>query len=147
MIMIKKIFLLSLIALSVFSCSRCILLEDVVERYEDGSKKVVHYYEEKKNAEKEWVGETWFYNEGMKYLEGPIVDGKRNGFFKAYHKSGIVMSEGNFVDGKREGEAVVYHENGKVNYTGFYKNGKECGVWKFYDDKGNLYNEVNKDLR
>lgn len=55
------------------------------------------------------------------------------------------MSEGNFVDGKREGKAIVYHENGNIYYEGYYKNGKECGTWKFYDDKGSLYNEVNKD--
>ena len=55
------------------------------------------------------------------------------------------MSIGDFKDGKREGKATVYYENGKVNYEGFYKEGKECGVWKFYDEKGNLYNELNKD--
>ena len=143
--MIKKIFLVSFIFLSIFSCSRNIIVENIIEQYQDGRNKVVHYYEEKKNGEMIWVGETWFYNEGMKHLEGPIVDGKRNGVFKTYYKSGTVMSEGNFVDGKREGKAIVYHENGKINYEGFYKNGKECGIWKFYDDKGNLYNEVNRD--
>lgn len=145
--MIKKLFLASLVFLSAFSCSRNIVVENIIEQYDDGSNKVVHYYQEKKNGESVWVGETWFYQEGMKHLEGPIVDGKRNGEFKSYYKSGAVLSEGTFVDGKREGKAVVYHENGKVNYEGFYKNGKECGIWKFYDDQGNLYNEVNRDSK
>ena len=102
-------------------------------------------YEENKKGERTWIKETWFYQEGMKHLEGPIADGKRNGTFKTYYKSGSLMSIGDFKDGKREGKAVVYHENGKVYYEGFYKEGKECGVWKFYDEKGNLYNELNKD--
>ena len=145
--MIRKIFLLTSIFLSVFSCSRNLLIEDIIEQYDDGGSKVVHYYQEKNNGEKVWIRETWFYQEGMKHLDGPIVNGKRNGEFKAYYKSGNVLSEGNFVDGKREGKATVYYENGNVNYEGFYKNGRECGIWKFYDEEGNMYNEVNKDLR
>ena len=143
--MIKKIFLASLILFTIFSCSKNIIVENIIEQYEDGGRKVVHYYKEKKNSESVWVSETWFYQEGMKHLEGPIADGKRNGNFKTYYKSGALMSEGNFIDGKRDGKATVYHENGKVNYEGYYKNGKECGTWKFYDEKGILYNEVNKD--
>lgn len=145
--MIKKIFLAASIFLSIFSCSRNMITEDIVEKYDDGSKKVVHYYQENEDGEMTWIKEAWFYQEGMKHLEGPIVDGKRNGEFKAYHKSGIVLSEGIFIDGKREGKAVVYHENGKIKYEGFYQNGKECGIWKFYDEDGNLYNEVNRDLK
>lgn len=145
--MIRKIFIAFFIFASMISCSRNIITEDIVEQYEEGGKKVVHYYQENKDGGRVWIREAWFYKEGMKHLEGPIVDGKRNGEFKAYYKSGNVMSIGNFVNGKREGKAVVYHENGKINYEGFYKDGKECGIWKFYDEKGTLYNEVNRDLQ
>ena len=131
--MIKRIFLAITIFISIFSCSRNIIIEDIIEQYDDGGSKVVHYYQEKNNGEKVWIRETWFYQEGMKHLDGPIVNSKRNGEFKAYYKSGNVLSEGN--------------ENGNVNYEGFYKNGRECGIWKFYDEEGNMYNEVNKDLR
>ena len=143
--MIRKISIAIIILISIFSCSRNVIVEDVVQKYEEGNKKVVHYYKENRKGERTWVKETWFYQEGMKHLEGPIADGKRNGTFKTYYKSGSLLSTGDFKDGKREGKAVVYHENGKVYYEGFYKEGKECGVWKFYDEKGNLYNEVNKD--
>ncbi len=143
--MTKKISIAIILLLSIFSCSRNVIIEDVVEQYEEGNKKVVHYYEENKKGERTWVEEAWFYKEGVKHLEGPIANGKRNGTFKAYYKSGSLMSIGEFIDGKREGKAVVYHENGKVNYEGFYKGGEACGIWKFYDDEGNLYNEVNKD--
>lgn len=145
--MAKKIFLTFLVLAAMFSCSRNVIVEDIVEKYEDGDKRVVHYYQEKKNGERIWIREAWFYKEGMKHLEGPIADGKRNGMFKTYYKSGSLMSTGNFIDGKRDGKATVYHENGKVNYEGFYKDGKECGIWKFYDENGTLYNEINKDSK
>ena len=105
--MIKKIFLVAISFLTIFSCSRYTIVEDIIEQYEEGGSKVVHYYQEKKNGERVWIKETWFYKEGMKHLEGPIVDGKRNGDFKSYYKSGNVLSEGNFVDGKREGKATT----------------------------------------
>lgn len=143
--MIKKIASILLIFISIISCSRSTIIEDVVEHYDEGNKKVVHYYAEKRNGERTWVKEVWFYKEGMKHLEGPIVNGKRNGEFKSYNKSGNILSEGIFVNGKREGKATIYHENGNIHYEGFYKEGKECGIWKFYDENGTLYNEVNKD--
>ena len=143
--MTKKITLIFLILFSVFSCSTPNIIEDVVERYEDGNNKVVHYYQENKDGSRTWIQETWFYKEGMKYLDGPIMNDKRNGIFKSYYKSGALLSKGMFVDGKREGEGTVFYENGKVNYEGSYKNGRECGIWRFYDEEGILYNEVNRD--
>lgn len=145
--MFRKITFIFIIFLSIVSCSRNIIIEDVVEQYEDGNKRVVHYYQENKDGSRTWIRETWFYNEGMKHLEGPIANNKRNGIFKTYYKSGTLMSEGEFVEGKRNGKATVYYEDGTINYEGFYCNGKECGIWKFYDKDGNLYNEVNRDLK
>lgn len=145
--MFKKITFIFIILLSAFSCSRDVIIEDVVERYEEGGQRVVHYYQEHKDGSRTWIRETWYYQEGMKHLDGPIVDGKRNGVFETYYKSGTLMSKGDFVEGKRDGKATVFYENGKVNYEGFYKNGKECGIWKFYDEDGNIYNEVNRDLQ
>lgn len=141
----RKIVLFFTMMLVFFSCSNDKLIEDVVAKYDDGSKKEVHYYKVNKDGTTTWVRETWFYQEGMKYLDGPIVDGKRNGFFESYHKSGNLMSTGEFVDGKRVGKAVVYRENGNIIYEGNYDNGRECGIWKFYDEDGNFKYEVNKD--
>lgn len=145
--MFKKITFIILTLTSFISCSRTNIIEDVVEHHADGEKKVVHYYEVKKDGSKTWVRETWFYKEGMKHLDGTISNDKRNGCFTTYYKSGDVMSVGEFVDGKREGKATTYHENGKIKYEGFYVNGKECGIWKFYDENGNLYNELNRDIQ
>lgn len=127
-----------------FSCSNDKLIEDVVAKYDDGSKKEVRYYKVNKDGTTTCVRETWYYQEGMKHLDGPIVDGKRNGIFESYYKSGAVMSRGEFVDGKRVGKATIYHENGKVRYEGNYADGKEVGIWKFYDEDGNFLYEVDR---
>lgn len=127
-----------------FSCSKNELIEDVITKHEDGSRKEVRYYKVNKDGSKTCVRETWYYQEGMKHLDGPIVDGKRNGIFESYYKSGAVMSRGEFVDGKRVGKATIYHENGKVRYEGNYADGKEVGIWKFYNEDGNFLYEVDR---
>lgn len=140
----RKIVLFFLMLTTFFSCSKNELIEDVITKHEDGSRKEVRYYKVNKDGSKTCVRETWYYQEGMKHLDGPIVDGKRNGIFESYYKSGAVMSRGEFVDGKRVGKATIYHENGKVRYEGNYADGKEVGIWKFYDEDGNFLYEVDR---
>lgn len=142
----KRLVLAVLILFAFFSCSNN-MQEEVLTRHEDGSRKEVRYYVKNDDGSKNYVRETWYYMEGMKHLDGPIVDGKRNGVFETYYKSGALMSKGTFVDGIREGEAFTYYENGNVKYQGSYVNGKECGIWKFYEENGELDKEVNRDLR
>lgn len=143
----KRLIYLSFIFIALSSCAgQKNFIEEVVEHYDNGNPKVIHYYKILDDSKQEWIRETWFYQEGMKYLDGPIVNNKRNGIFETYYKSGQLMSKGEFIDGKREGKATTYHENGKIKYEGQYKNGKECGIWKFYDEGGKLYDEVNRDL-
>lgn len=143
----KKITLFIFILLSFFSCSNDNIIEEVLTKYEDGNKKEVRYYIENKDGSRNYVRESWYYMEGMKHLDGPLVDGKRNGVFETYYKSGALMSRGTFVNGVREGEAFTYYENGNIKYQGVYVNGKECGIWKFYEENGELDKEVNRDLR
>lgn len=141
----RKIALLFLMMFALFSCSENELVEEILVKHENGNRKEVRYHKVNKDGSKTCVRETWYYEEGMKYLDGPIVDGKRNGTFESYYKSGAIMSRGEFVDGIRIGKATVYHENGKVRYEGVYENGVECGIWKFYDEEGSLTKEVNRD--
>lgn len=146
----KKLTFFILILLSFFSCSNKSnknVHEEVLTRHESGNKKEVLYYIIKDDGSKDYVRETLYYDEGMKHLDGPIADGKRNGAFETYYKSGALMSKGTFVNGVREGDAFTYYENGNVKYQGVYVNGKECGIWKFYKENGDLIKEVNKDLR
>lgn len=143
----KKLTLLALVLLALFSCKQDKLIEDVLSRHESGNKKEVRYYKTNKEGQNVCIRETWYYDEGMKHLDGPIVDGKRNGLFETYYKSGELMSKGTFVNGIREGEAFTYYENGKVKYHGSYKNGKECGIWNFYEENGEFDKAINRDLK
>lgn len=145
-IMKRTLFALLILA-TLTSCNSTDLYEDVITNYENGNRKEVRYYQVNKDGSKTWVRETWYYMEGMKHLDGPIANDKRNGNFETYYKSGNLMSTGLFVDGIREGKAVVYYENGNIHYEGNYKNGKECGIWKFYREDGKLIEEINRDLR
>ncbi len=131
--------------ISFLSCSNKKTIEEILTRHESGNRKEVRYYLENKDGSRNYVWETWYYDEGMKYLDGPIADGKRNGVFETYYKSGNLMSKGNFVDGVREGDAFTYYENGNIKYQGVYVNGKESGIWKFYKENGDLIKEVNRD--
>ena len=143
----KKILSALIIIMTLFSCSNNEIYEDIITRHEDGNRKETFSYMINKEGDKIRVRETWYYMEGMKHLDGPIVNGKRNGKFETYYKSGSLMSTGEFVDGIRVGKAAVYYENGKLHYEGCYENGKECGNWKFYDENGKLLEEINRDLR
>ena len=78
----KKTALFFLMMFAFFSCSEKTIVEEVVAKHEDGSRKEVRYHEVNKDGSKTCVRETWYYEEGMKYLDGPIVDGKRNGTFE-----------------------------------------------------------------
>lgn len=143
----KKILLALFIFAALASCERTNVYEDVITRHEDGSRKEVKYYKVDKDGSKTCIRETWYYMEGMKHLDGPIVNDKRNGKFETYYKSGNLLSTGEFIDGVRVGRGVVYHENGNIHYEGNYENGKEVGIWKFYNEEGKLLKEVNRDLR
>lgn len=132
---------------TMISCNRETVVEEIVSKYENGNRRECFYYKADSKGNKTKIRETWYYMEGMKHLDGPIVNDKRNGAFETYYKSGKPMSKGSFVDGVREGKAIVYRENGMIHYEGFYKNGKECGIWKFYDEEGNLQKETNKDIQ
>ena len=146
MTLMKRLTFIAIMLSALISCTKNEIKEEIISRHEDGSRKETFCYQIK-DGEKVYVRETWYYMEGMKHLDGPIVNDKRNGRFESYYKSGNLLSTGEFVDGVRTGKAVVYHENGNIYYEGNYENGKEVGIWRFYDEEGKLLKEVNRDLK
>lgn len=114
----------------------------VEEKYENGSPKLVKYYE-KINGEEQVVREQQFYeNEKMK-MEGSYTDQKRTGVWKAWYENGNLWSEGAFIDGKRDGVGKVYYEDGKLFIEGSYAADRKVGIWRFYDEKGNIIKEAD----
>ena len=99
------------------------------------------------SAEKKVPVENGVYEEryanGLIKVKGNYRGGKRHGSWVVFFDNGKIWSEGMYVNDIREGSSVVYHANGQKYYEGKYKDGKETGVWKFWDEKGNMMNEVD----
>lgn len=136
----NKLLNIIILALVLASCTskevrHC---EKVVRRHDtNNSPWIVRYYDVV-GKDSTWVFEKWFHDNGTLNLEGPIVNGKREGSFKSYYPSGKLMSKGTFHEGLREGRGVVYFENGGISIDGNYKNGEMTGIWKYFDENGKI---------
>jgi hypothetical protein len=85
------------------------------------------------------------YPNGVIQIRGYYRNGKREGDWASFFPSGKIQSEGFFTAGKRDHKGIVYYDNGEKMYEGMYKDGLQVGVWKFYDRKGKLTNEIDYD--
>ena len=71
-----------------------------------------------------------YFDQGVLEAKG-ITDkeGRRQGRWLLYYKSGEIKAEGNYLDGLREGEWIFYYESGEVEQRGFYEKGEYDGEW------------------
>ncbi len=69
--------------------------------------------------------------------EGPIQDGKPQGFGYAYYQSGG-RYEGEWKDGKRCGQGKEYYPDGTLRYEGEWQDGVRSGQGKSYFTDGTL---------
>lgn len=135
------IFLALWITVFLFAC-RTKVVEETVEKYADGSPKVVRSY--KDNGEKrEFFKECLYYPNHKKYMEGEFKNSKREGVWISWYQNGNKWSEGSFKAGLNDGRRVMYYESGKKYIEGNYKDGEKIGAWKFYDENGKLIKEEN----
>lgn len=88
------------------------------------------------NNRKEGIWKA-YHNNGKLKSEITYVGGRPNGFSKFYYKSGLPNEEGNWVNGKWDGSYKYYYENGQISYDWKYVNGKREGVQLYYHDNGN----------
>ncbi|HPX75084.1 MAG TPA: hypothetical protein PLW77_00725 [Bacteroidales bacterium] len=110
----------------------------IIESFENENPLKVHFVD--KNDEKQ-AYEKQYYENGNLFMEGSLVDGKREGKWTAYYENGVVWSIGYYENGLKQGKSEVFYENGKVRYMKSYKDDLADGLWQFYDDKGNLVGE------
>ena len=103
--MLKKYILL----LMILSFGYGYLVEDVIERYENGYLKKVNYYE------------RIFING----YENQILVKERD-----FYENGHLEYEANFKYGEYHGKAVRYYENGQIKH-------EENFEYKYYDEDGN----------
>ncbi|KAA3649785.1 MAG: hypothetical protein DWP98_06330 [Bacteroidetes bacterium] len=120
-------YLLSIIIFVLFSCQS---KEQTVENQlpERNIEQVVEYYDN-----------------GLKKMEGELLNGQRHGKWFAYYENGMKWSEGNFNKGLRVGLGIVYYENGKKKLEGLYDQDKKVGIWKVWEDDGTLVQEIDMD--
>jgi antitoxin component YwqK of YwqJK toxin-antitoxin module len=72
-------------------------------------------------------------------------DGTRQGVWKSYSEAGYEASVVYYVNGKKDGYTVVYHPNGAIHFRGEYRLDEKVGLWSFYDENGELDEEINFD--
>ena len=85
------------------------------------------------------------YPNGVKKMEGKLVNGERHGEWKYYYNNGFLWSEGKYWYGKRKGYSVVYYESGKKKIEGNYKEDEKVGIWKLWNPDGSLNKTINMD--
>ncbi len=89
------------------------------------------------------TGQIDFYPNHLKKTEGPVLDGKKHGLWKAWYKDGTKWSEGIFQHDMNHGRHTVWHQNGQKFYEGDYIVGQRSGIWKFWAEDGRLLKETN----
>jgi len=78
--------------------------------------------------------------DGTKYYEGEVKNGKPHGKGKLFHTNDQISVDGNFAEGEANGFAVSYEEDGTKYYEGEVREGLRHGIGKtFYINKALKY--------
>ena len=64
--------------------------------------------------------------------EGYLEDGKWDGPYVSYYKTGQIEHKGNYKKSRKEGLWRSFRIDGNLMSEGSYKNGLYEGLWKFY---------------
>lgn len=86
-----------------------------------------------------------FYPNGVKKVEGKLVNGEKHGRWVFYYDNGFMWSEGMFKYGKREGYSVVYYKDGRKRMKGQYENDQKVGAWSFWNEEGEFIESIDAD--
>jgi len=116
------------------------IVEDVVGRWEDGSKKVVRYYIVDDDV-RVLHREQHFYPDGTLRIDGSFLKGRRHGRWVSYYENGDLWSEGKYVNGQQEGKWTIWHRSGFRHYEGSYRAGRKNSRWTFWDENGVMIKE------
>ena len=79
---------------------------------------------------------------GKLKTKGLLKNGKRTGFWIAYHANGSIYSENKYKSGVLNGKTAAYYPNGNVQYMGLYINNEKDDHWFFYREDGSFEKEV-----
>ena len=117
------------------------LKEVVIERYSEGDKKIVGFYDGEGSNEV-IVKRVHYYSQndgGGKLLEENYKNGKLEGTKLRWSSDGAKINEANYKNGKLHGKYLSWFSDGRISTVTNYKNGKEDGVHKGYGFIVNKY--------
>lgn len=73
-----------------------------------------------------------YYISGEKAQEVYYVDGKPDGKYSFYYKSGALKIAGKYSEGKKDGIWKTFSKLGKIKEKGKYKDDEKVGIWKIF---------------
>ncbi|HKJ06677.1 MAG TPA: hypothetical protein VJ970_04340 [Flavobacteriaceae bacterium] len=89
------------------------------------------------------VAVQFFTEKGVLQSEGKMIDKRRVGLWKYYHKkSKELLSVENYNNGKLDGEVKTFYKNGTVTEHLHYKKGIKHGVAKRFSSEGILLEKL-----
>ena len=84
-----------------------------------------------------------YYTNGEIKTEENYVNGKKQGSYKNFYRTGELLREDVYYNDKMNGISTMYHRNGIIKKESFYSNGKKEGTFKTFDNLGNILQEEN----
>lgn len=133
----KNRFLAVLFSFLSFVCSAQHLL---VENHYDISKRVIkeRYYVLLKNPKIKDSLYTYYFQSGLKKIEGNYNNNKSIGTWTYYYENGAIKMRGFMHDVDKVGVWEYFYESGSINMKGEIIKGKKQGVWSYYYENGQL---------
>ena len=111
--------------------------EEIIERYENGNKKLVVTYVGKGSQEQVIKKSTYYKTGKIKEVEN-YKQSELNGPYYEYYRNGQISVRANFVDGLRDGDYTEYYYDGTIWETGRFIKGDYDGEYNTYFADGNL---------
>lgn len=111
--------------------------EEIIERYENGNKKLVVTYVGK-GSQEQVIKKSTYYKTGKIKEEENYKQNELNGPYYEYYRNGQISVKANFVDGLKNGEYTEYYYDGTIWETGRFINGDYDGEYNTYFADGNL---------
>ncbi|MEE3145875.1 MAG: hypothetical protein VX280_06870 [Bacteroidota bacterium] len=111
--------------------------EEIIERYENGNKKLVVTYVGK-GSQEQVIKKSTYYKTGKIKEEENYKQNELNGPYYEYYRNGQISVRANFVDGLKNGEYTEYYYDGTIWETGRFINGDYDGEYNTYFANGNL---------
>jgi antitoxin component YwqK of YwqJK toxin-antitoxin module len=77
-----------------------------------------------------------YYETGEVWEETDWVDGKQEGSYRVFFKTGEPFFQCKMSNNQRNGLCLTYFENGRIELEANYKNGLHHGEWKYFSENG-----------